>query len=303
MSAQHYALLSAAVILTACATAQENPHYQHSTKYQGSAPNTVYASNTSSQGSTSVQHSGLNSPAGTVLSRVVHTEDSQAAADTRKVVYEQTTQSGSYSSAGYATTTYNAPAYTRVEAACVEQGLQNTLGCTPTSLAINNQNAAVATPYTGGAQTLYVTSTTTKPVSPTEEAMPDSYGTPGYEAMKNAQTEWSYEAQETPEWEAVENSAPPVGTSVPMTAPFASPLPSPEMRAPKIQEARSPISAPQGEVSFERAMQHQIKEGDTVYSFARGLCSSVEEIKAMNSLDGNFSIRLGDTIRLPASKC
>jgi len=51
------------------------------------------------------------------------------------------------------------------------------------------------------------------------------------------------------------------------------------------------------------ATQHQIVTGDTVYSFARKLCSSVEEIRAINSLDGTFNIRLGDTIRLPASKC
>jgi len=101
--------MSAAVILTACATAQENPHYQHSTKYQtpasqSSTPSPAYASQTF-----------------------------PSSADTRQVVYEQATQDGRYASAAFGSTTYNAPAYTRVDAACVEQGLQNTLGCTPTS--------------------------------------------------------------------------------------------------------------------------------------------------------------------------
>lgn len=128
--------------------------------------------------------------------------------------------------------------------------------------------------------------------------MPDSYGTPGYEAMKNAESGWEYETQATPQWEAVQAPAQSAGTSVPMTQPFASPLPSPEMR-----EARSHMITPQNEQSFARGSQIEIQEGDTVYSFARSLCSSVEEIKQMNSLDGNFSIRLGDSIRLPASQC
>lgn len=262
MSAQNkIAILLAATVLTACATAQENPHYQHSSKYTGEAPNTVYAEN--------------------------------IAADTRQVVYIQSPEAQNLTTANYATTTYAAPSYSRVNAACVAQGLQNTAGCAPAPMAINSQSAAVASPYAGNPQTFYVTNTTTTSaatsgVSPTDTLMPDSYGTPGYEAMRNAQT---------PQWETVQ-SVPAPGVAVPMTQPFASPLP-----APAVRQAMSADMMPRAEQNFTLGTQHEIMQGDTVYSFARSLCSSVEEIKAINGLDGNFSIRLGDTIRLPASKC
>lgn len=312
MPAQKFALISAALILTACATAQENPHYQHSTQYKGNPLNSPYGANNTAPtqvaqgygttpqgyGAASQQAADISTaPAGTVLARVVHSDTSQAAADTRQVIYEQSAQDSGYSSANYTATTYSAPAYSRVDAACVQQGLQNTAGCQPSALAINGQSAAVAQPYASGPQTLYVTSTTTTPLSPTEQAMPDSYGTPGYEAMKNSETQWAYETQAAPQWDPVQASTPSAGP-VPVTQPFASALPSPEMRA-----ARSHMNAPQNEQSFTRGSQVEIQEGDTVYSFARSLCSSVEEIKAMNSLDGNFGIRLGDSIRLPASQC
>ena len=314
MSAQKIALLSTALILAACATAQENPHYQHSTKYKGNPLNSPYgAGNTAptqvahNYGTTTRGYSAAGqhaadistAPAGTVLARIVHPETSEAAANTRQVIYEQDSRNnGGYSSASYGTTTYSAPAYSRVDAACIQQGLQNTADCQPSTVAINDQSAAVAQPYVGAPQTLYVTSSTTTPLSPTEQVMPDSYGTPGYEAMKNADNGWEYEPQATPEWEAVQAPVQSAGASVPVTQPFASALPSPEMR-----EARSHMIAPQNVQSFTRGSQVEIQEGDTVYSFARSLCSSVDEIKAMNSLDGNFSIRLGDSIRLPASQC
>ena len=90
---------------------------------------------------------------------------------------------------------------------------------------------------------------------------------------------------------------------MPVTEPFESALPAPSARNAEVYSARSPIMLPRGEQVYTLGTQHAIKAGDTVYSFARKLCTSVDEIKAMNSLGADFNIRLGDTIRLPASKC
>jgi len=302
------ALVTTAIILTACATAQENPHYQYSTKYNGPASTHSNASTTSHASNTAV-HSAATAPAGTVLARYVHDDPNQPLGDVpgslavygtetsgaltaRRVTSLPQPPAQNYSSAAYGSTHYNAPSYSRVEAICVQQGTQNTVACPSTPMPIATQTASVASPYASGGQTLYVTSNTTTALSPspTESVMPDSYGTPGYEAMKNAETDWPASPQDA--------AAAAVGVSVPITRPFASPLP-----APSVRQALSPDMMPRNEQSYALGTQHQIVTGDTVYSFARKLCSSVEEIKAINSLDGTFNIRLGDTIRLPASKC
>lgn len=297
-----FALLTTAALLAACATAQENPHYQHSTKYTGSSPNTAYASNTVSAQNTST------APAGTVLARYVHEDPNQPLGDvpgststvsngtisSRNIITQSTSQqpSSGYATAAYGSAQYSAPRYSRVEPICIEQGTQNTVACPVMPMPISSQSAAIASPYAQSSQTVYAANRASSALvpSPTEIAMPDSYGTPGYEAMKNAQASWPAAAQSNPQG--------PLGVSIPMTQPFSSSVPAPAMR-----QAVTPDMMPRNQQSYILGTQHQIVTGDTVYSFARELCSSVEEIKAMNSLDGSFKIRLGETIRLPASKC
>lgn len=46
-----------------------------------------------------------------------------------------------------------------------------------------------------------------------------------------------------------------------------------------------------------------VQEGDTAWNLSRRTCSSVNDIKAMNSLEGDFLIKAGEAIRLPASAC
>lgn len=53
----------------------------------------------------------------------------------------------------------------------------------------------------------------------------------------------------------------------------------------------------------EQVYLHQVSHGETVYSMARRSCNSVENIKAMNSLDGTFKIHVGEVILLPGSRC
>jgi len=48
---------------------------------------------------------------------------------------------------------------------------------------------------------------------------------------------------------------------------------------------------------------HTLVAGDTVYSLARSACVPIAEFKQLNSIDDNYYIRAGDTIKMPASRC
>ena len=48
---------------------------------------------------------------------------------------------------------------------------------------------------------------------------------------------------------------------------------------------------------------HSIIEGDTVYSLARRNCVGVNDIQSINGLNSNFAIKIGDSLKLPASQC
>lgn len=313
----HLALISVAAIVTACATQQENPHYQHSTKFKGDSPNTALASNTTvgtssnaytsantgytqaSTGHTQVNSYGHNAAS---ASPAYHNANHSYIVESTPPVYSESnythqanhfviTPQANQPQATYGT--HEAPSYSRISAECVNNGQQGAAGCLPTSVPLTTQNASIAAPFYGQPQTLYVTSETTQPISPTESTMPDSYGTPGYEAMKNAETGFG----------AYAGAAPQIGQAVPMTEPFASPIPEPTSRSAVIQPVRSQpiITAPQNTQAV--GIQYEVQEGDTVYSFSRKLCTSVEDIRAMNGLDSSYGIQLGQTLRLPNSRC
>jgi len=48
---------------------------------------------------------------------------------------------------------------------------------------------------------------------------------------------------------------------------------------------------------------HLVRGGDTVYSLARRNCVSVTDIQSINGLNSNFGIKIGDSLKLPASRC
>ena len=292
-------LLSTVAILTACATAQENPQYQYSTQYKGDSPSTAYASNNAGEAlhyaSTrgAVEGSGEGSGEGTAGQAVMQ-------------------------NASYEVTVYSAPqaassgaSYTQVSADCVSNGAQGTAGCVPSTRPIIEQSAYVAAPYYApgtilqpqtASNTTINTGTTFETTSysasnapsPTDSTMPDSYGTPGYEAMKNV--EWSYEAA-TPLPDSEPKSEQP-----PKLFEKTAPAPAPISTA-SVHTARTADMMPAPQRNIALGSSHQVQQGDTVYSYARTLCTTIDDIRAANNLDKDFSIRLGDTIRLPASKC
>jgi LysM repeat protein len=46
-----------------------------------------------------------------------------------------------------------------------------------------------------------------------------------------------------------------------------------------------------------------VQEGDTAWSLSRKSCSSPADIRALNSLEGDFLIKAGEVISLPANSC
>lgn len=304
--------LASTAILAACATSQENPNYQYSTKYKGASPygaQTQMASNTvTTQPVTYVQ----TQPA---------QPNQQVQAQT--AVYQQTTSHAP----AVQTHTQAQATYTQLDHRCLSRetnrqliggavggtigavigkkvigGTKGTvagaalggaagygigdksINCDPVQVAIPQQSVKVSPAYyptTSGAAQPQVIYANTQSTAPTDAAMPSqitqSYGTPGYQAMLNAQND-------------------DINAYAPAPAPAA-----------QVVDVRSETTAP---YSYSTALQgshtggqHQIVEGDTVYSLSRKLCTSIDEIKLMNSLGADFNIKIGDSISLPASRC
>ncbi|MEE9347912.1 MAG: LysM peptidoglycan-binding domain-containing protein, partial [Robiginitomaculum sp.] len=66
--------------------------------------------------------------------------------------------------------------------------------------------------------------------------------------------------------------------------------------SPVIMATSIPASAPKGTTYI-------VQEGDTAWSLSRKSCSSPQDIRALNSLEGDFLIKAGEAILLPASSC
>jgi len=56
--------------------------------------------------------------------------------------------------------------------------------------------------------------------------------------------------------------------------------------------------------TFNGATQsHTVRQGDTVYSLSRKLCTGIDEVQTLNNLGYDFAIKIGDNLTLPASRC
>lgn len=315
--------IAATTLLASCATVQENPNYQYSTKYKSSSP---YGAQNGTPTTQSASH------VTTVTTQPVTYVQTQPAGQVQaqNAAYVQTTTHTpqSYQSQSYATQNATAQAtYTQLDHRCLRRetnrqiiggavggtvgavlgkkvigGTKGTaagailggaagygigdksINCDPIQVLIPQQSATVSPAY-------YPTQTIPQPQmvhtasnvisAPTDAAMPSTissaYGTPGYQAMLNAQAN---------DMNALTPSHSPVS-------------------APTVIDARSDTTGQYGSFNSSTIMsgQHHIIEGDTVYSLSRKLCTSIDEIKKMNSLSTDFKIKLGDTINLPASKC
>lgn len=169
--------------------------------------------------------------------------------------------------------------YTRVDEQCIQGGAA--VPCYPQEFTTGQTEAVINAPYQGPVNVIMATSET--PTAMTTPPPAETVGTPGYHAVQNIDTDYAYpEAQMTG---TAQESVPAV--TLPVTV-DSDP------------KSHMGVYRPATDEGF---INHRIVEGDTVYSMSRQLCVSIDDIKTINGLDENFSLRLDDVIRLPASRC
>ncbi|WP_409433432.1 LysM peptidoglycan-binding domain-containing protein [Litorimonas sp. RW-G-Af-16] len=311
-----------ALTLSACATSQENPNYQYSSKYKGDSPSKSYASYSqptatttyaSNQGAitSTTNHACLNKETNRELLGGAIGGAVGAVAGKKVIGGTKGTVVGAVlgGAAGY--------------------GIgDKSIDCDP----IQTQNVAAPITYGSNAYSsepvTYSGETTTiasAPVTaPTDSYYGETVGTPGYEAIQGGVP---YEA---PAPVASPNSAPVAiadaqgsresdqvavqtisGPIVMATAPAAQSVDYDYSQ--NIIDANSPVAIPQdvetrtytpsGAQGLNVSQGYVVKQGDTVYSLARQLCVGVTEVQSANGLSSNFGIQIGQRLDLPTSRC
>lgn len=284
MSAR-FLLLGTSLLLCACATAQENPNYQHSTKYgQGQ---TQVADNVYPQSQTNVGATQVNSPA-------IHTPGAQTHAATSQtgITHTHAMASGHSTTPAHAIDTDHGNAgYVGNEGVMIRADHPATQAASPTERAYNSDQMQ---------------------------------GTPGYEMMRaqnetvqpQTQTHPSYPAPRAPVYEAA-----PAPTYTPY-APQAAPTPTAprqveydygeNLRGDDNTQMQPMVPAYQSTNDQSRTgtaanigtgLSYIVREGDTIYSLSRRLCAPMGDITAANGIGGDYAIAIGQTLYLPTSRC
>lgn len=310
------------IALLGCATAQENPNYQYSTQYKGASPyTTVTAQNTQVQTAPVRYQSGSYSAP---LAPAVASHSSVQSASYTRVNHECLSREtnrqligGALGGSAGALAGKKIIGGTKgtvigaLAGGAAGYGIgDKTINCDPEPVFVASPQAQ--TYQSGQAQTLPAYqipggSTSARPAtanvvnasvlstthhtSPTDVRYGETYGTPGYHATQTQAPVIINTAQNQYRPTTGSRDLQPI---MPPSSLYAEDGSGPLAQAPSPSPTTGLRSA---------AGLHKVVEGNTVYSLARGLCSSVEEIKRLNSLDANFSIRLGENIKVPASQC
>jgi LysM repeat protein len=253
-------LIGSAFLVASCATVQENPNYQHSTKYGADqtqvADNSYHAPNTTPR----VQTAGA-----------------------------QTNQQAIYSADPQTSIYYGDPVH--------HAGTQTATTHTNTGY-LGNEGVTIAATHPDQPTT-----------SPTERAYNSNQmqGTPGYEMMRAQQDAGGYSATPAPEYASPAATPPAIpgprqiaydyGDNVSRNDGVASQSSVPsydQMR----EQGRSGTAA-----SVATGQSYMVREGDTIYSLSRRLCTPIADITTPNAIGGDFAIAIGQTLNLPASRC
>ncbi len=317
-------LVSIPALLSACATTQESPIYQQSTKYkvhspystttgtattqQASYPTTTYTT----QASAPVYHQASTSTGEVYTTQVNH--ECLDKEGNRKLIGTAIGGAAGALAGNQIGDNTTGTIIGGVVGAAAGYGIADaTTHCDPIQVA---SPAAVQAPVTYQTQqTTHATgyhaiSNTSAPIvhdsatteqmvnaelqnaqAPTDSAYGETFGTPGYHAMIA-----NGELDETTTASVSLPEAPAVTTPTPIPVPAPTPTPTPFQGYPQTN-----ITTPSyASGSFT---SHTVVEGDTVYSLSRRLCVDVEDIRRLNSLNSEFYIRLDDVIKLPASRC
>ncbi len=328
-----------ALILASCATPQENPNYQYSTKYKGASPHqsasvpisyrgegyraplapAVATYQTASHNTQTIsQAASYNPEYQACLSRETNRQliggavGGSAGAFIGKEVIGGTAGTligaGTGGIAGYgvgnlstnceqyltsavaqnsaAVQTYS-PAQSVTNASYQSDSLPS-YQIAGTTTAPYIEESVITQPAHQSAH-IAVAQTHAPAPSPTDAAFGVTTGTPGYEAV-NA----SFNTTPAP----ISRTASATHSST-ITQP-----PSGRAIVTDLQPITRSVSSRTISAGFNPAgTAHIIEEGDTVYSLSRSVCATIEDVQSLNGLGTNFNIRIGDALRLPASRC
>ncbi len=339
---------AAGLILAACATSQENPNYQVSTKYKGSNPyvstTTPSSGNVSSGTVSTVRYSpATTTPASTFQSSTASTQ--------YRTVDQQPVQFRTISAG---------TGYTQVDQRCLNAekkreliggALGGTIGAVAGKEFIGGTKGTIAGAALGGTlgyglgdKSINCDPVYTAPqpanvqsYQPTYQAQPGSGQVHTMQTAPNQtyyvpasapQTASGAGAVGTPGYYAIHGGQPPMQQQAPVQQVPMQQVPMPMQPAPMQQVQMQPqqvyqqhpqtvyvpvtqsqavtqaaVPGPQFTYAATGAGMHQVVEGDTVYSMSRQLCVGVDDIQRANGLDANYSIKLGQFLQLPASRC
>ncbi|MGJ8560270.1 MAG: LysM peptidoglycan-binding domain-containing protein [Litorimonas sp.] len=245
-------LLGSAFLLASCATAQENPNYQYSSKY----------------GQTQVADNTFANP---VMTPPVQTAGPQSTRTDAQTYTAGTRMGSDFQNTGY----------------------------------VGNEGVTLATSQSAQQPPQPTT-------SPTERAYNSSQmqGTPGYEMMRAQQQADGYSPAPAPDYTPY---TPPVATPMAATGPrqitydygdnvslsdTGSNQPSGPSYDQMSDRGRTGTAA-----NIGTGQSYMVREGDTIYSLARRLCTPMTEITTANGIGGDYAIAIGQTLSLPNSRC
>jgi LysM repeat protein len=253
-------IAASAVILSACATSQENPNYKYSTKYKAAVP-------TSSVQTVPVSYETSSANQAQAHTANIHrnfTNEAQSLAANTEI------QAGGRIIE--ASQRQQIPTYTRVNHEClsIDQGMSGgAINCDPIPVLAAKTQPVISQAYRSPTDTEFQT-------------LSDE-GTPGYQVMQ-AQV-----AGQAVDYDYSENMIPAsvVAESTPAAAATVAPIQD-------MQVLSTPSSIGQ---------THIVKQDDTVYSLSRRLCVDLGDIQSLNGLNDSYAISIGQSLKLPASRC
>jgi len=308
-------LIGSTFLAASCATAQENPNYQHSSKYgQTQVAGNSYASPyQSSQGQTG----GTASTQAAVYSDGIHQFDPQTSPQTYSASTAQSLTHTHATRSGRSITHTHAmeSGHSMTPAHTVDMGQVN-------ANYVGNEGTMIQAAHPVENNT-----------SPTERAYDTDrmQGTPGYEMMRAQQGAapsqsnqgQSYQGQPYPAAPAPSYQNPPAPDYTPYQPPVAA---APAPRGPQpvpydygqnmVAREAAPTrqTAPNYDDSYDRGragtaanigtgQSYTVRQGDTIYSLARRLCAPMTDITGPNGIGSNYAISIGQTLSLPNSRC
>lgn len=294
-------ITASTLVLTNCATSQNNPIYQQTTKYQGSVPTTtmVQQARYETQAPAMVSYANTPSPYGQTQPYTRTNHECLSKESNRKLIGGA---AGGVLGAvvGRKLAGGNKTVGTLAGAAlggAAGFGIADkTIRCDP--ITVQPANTVQAYQPVQRNVTMYPASATivSAPTQISETVQAPAYGSTNIEENTN-----SFGENGTPGYYAIHGIEAPQDMAPTQTAlqeqyAFED--------AHSVQHTETTPTQP-----FEVApaslntRHHTIIPGDTVYSLARSSCISVAALKSANGIDDSFYIRAGDEIMIPLSKC